>query len=208
MIKDEEDELDEIYEIINSDIDLFLISFNNEIIFHEGDKIFTDYIDTLKKEIMIKTEFDKEGYTKKIINFYFDKKYIDYFIIENILNETKNSRNYLSNLKEKKEILKEFENNKKYILKDYSSLFLMEFISTEIDLDCIFTNFYYKDVLKKNSNNSFEVLIDKIKDDIYPVCESCDYEKMKKFINFIKENVIFKWHFEEQKNIFDEYYFH
>lgn len=155
---------------------------------------------------MKKTEFDREGYTKKIINFYFGKNFIDYFVIENLRDE-KNKQKYLENFDEKKELIKKYDENKKMIFKDYSALLLMEFISTEIDLDLICNNFYYKDVLNKNSNNTFEVLISKLKDDIPPVCESCDYEKMRKFITFIKENVIFKWHVEEQKNIFNEYYY-
>jgi len=155
---------------------------------------------------MIKTEFDKEGYTKKIINFYFGKNYIDYFIIQN-LGDEKVKEKYFKNLEEKKNLIKKFDENKKFIFKDYSSLMLMEFISTEIDLDTICLNFYYKDVLNKDSKNTYEELIAELKDDIPPVCESCDYEKMKKFIAFFKENVIFKWHVEEQKNIFNDYYF-
>ncbi len=199
--------MNEIDEIIYSNIDLFIISFNNEIIFHGDDKVFSNYIDTLKKENMIKNHFDKERYTKKIINFYFDKNFINYFIIENIINEKKNMKKFLINLEEKKETLKKYDLDKKNIFNDFSSLMLMEFISTEIDVDCNFANFYYKDTLNKNSKNKFEILIDQIEDDIPPVCESCDFQKMKKFINFLRENVLFKWHAELQRNIFQEYYF-
>lgn len=201
---EEIDELYEIDDIIYSNIDLFLVSFNHEIIFHEENPIFTKYIDTLKSDMMIKTEFDAMGYTKKIINFYFSKNFFDYFIIENLKDEEENRRKYLKNFEEKRELIRKFDLDKKFIFKDYSALLLMEFISTEIDLSTICNNFYYRDVLNKNSKNTLSDLIDKLNDDKE---EKTNYEQMKNFITFIKENVIFKWHVEEQRNIFNEYYF-
>ena len=109
---------------------------------------------------MIKTDFDDEDFNQKIANFYFGQNFIDYFIIDNLANKAEMKKNYEENFQAKKELVEKLEHDKKWIYKDYSALLLMEFISTEIDLDSCAYNFYYKDVLNENSKLNFYKFIE------------------------------------------------
>jgi hypothetical protein len=204
------DELNEIKDLINKIIDDFSLSFFSErVVFYENNKIFRRYLNNLKKELILRTDFDGEGFNLKIANFYFEDNFIDYFIIENLTNKLETTRkSFDENYEEKKEMIKKLELNKNLIYNDYSALLLLEFISTEVELDNSAYNFYYKDVLNDISKLNFYKFIDNIEDEnIQPVCESCEYEAVKKFIFYVSENIIFKWNFYEKKRIFNEYYF-
>jgi hypothetical protein len=205
--EDMSDELGEIKRLILSNINQFCISFTNKIVFHENNDIFVKYIDTLKKEMMIKINFDKAGYSKKMVHDYFGKNYLDYFIIENITDKNDKEELYYKEFLEKRDLIKKFDKDKSFIYKDFSCLFLIELISTEIDIKNIFSNFYYKDTLNTESKFNLYRFIEKLEEDSISVCESCDYEKMKKFVSFVNEAVVFKWHVELQKRIFNEYYY-
>ena len=186
----------------------FSLSFFKErFIFHENNKIFKRYIENLKKELIFKTDFDDEGFNLKIANFFFEENFIDYFIIDNLTNKER-KKAFEENFEEKKELIKKLEQNKNFIYEDYSALLLMEFISTEVDLDNIILNFYYKDVLNDTSKLNFYEFIKNLEDHNNQLdCESLKYETLEKFITYISENVIFNWHFHEKKRIFNEYYF-
>ncbi len=159
---------------------------------------------------MIKINFDNNGYSKKIINDFFSKNYLDYFILEKISNENNSEKEkYMKEFEERQKIIKEYEKDKNAIYRDYSCLLLIELISTEIDMKNIFPNFYFKDPLCAKSKFDFYGLINEhLEDDSQDICESCDLDKMENFISFYNESVVFKWNLELQKRIFNEYYFH
>lgn len=162
----------------------------------------------ITRENMIKNNFDKEGFSKKIVNFHFGKNYIDYFIIENLRKDIERNEHFLNFSKNKDELIQNIIREKSNIYKDFSALILMEFISTEIDLKNISLNFYYKDLLSVNQKHDFGKFIFNLEEeDINLLCETYDFEKIKKFISFIQENIIFKWHLQEQSRIFNDYYY-
>jgi len=209
-IEVEEDELEDIKKLILSNINKFCISFTNKVVFHEKNEIFVKYINKLKKEVMIKINFDNNGFSKKIINDYFSKNFLDYFVIEKIANmdNTEEENVYIKEFKEIRNIIKEYEKDKNAIYKDFSCLLLIELLSTEIDLKNIFTNFNYKDPLSLESKFDLYSLIEKyLEDDSQNICESCDMQKMQNFVTFYNESIVFKWNMELQKRVFNEYYF-
>ena len=205
-----DDELEDIKKLILSNINKFCTSFTNKVVFHENNEIFVKYINKIKKEVMIKINFDNNGYSKKIINDHFSKSYLEYFIIEKISDEKNSEKEmYVKELKDRRKIIKEYEKDKNAIYKDYSCLLIIELISTEIDMKNIFPNFYYKDPLCNKSKIDLYDLIDKyLEDDSQNICESCDLQKMENFISFYNESVVFKWNLELQKRLFNEYYYH
>lgn len=205
-----EDELEDIKKLFLSNIDKFCISFTNKVVFHENNEIFIKYINKIKKEVMIKINFDNNGYSKKIVNDHFSKNFLDYFIIEKISNDKETEKqSFIKEFKERRKIIKEYEKDKNAIYKDFSCLLFIELISTEIDMKNIFPNFYYKDPLCNKSKFDMYELIDKyLEDDSLNICESCDLIKMENFISFYNESIVFKWNLELQKRIFNEYYFY
>lgn len=209
-IEVEEDELEDIKKLILLNINKFCISFTNKVVFHEKSEIFIKYINKLKKDIMIKINFDNNGFSKKIINDYFSKSLLDYFVIEKIagLDNSDEEKVYIKEFKEIRNIIKDYEKDKNAIYRDFSCLLLIELLSTEIDLKNIFTNFNYKDPLSLDSKFDLYTLIEKyLEDDSQNICESCDLQKMQNFVTFYIESIVFKWNMELQKRIFNEYYF-
>ncbi len=195
--------------MIISNIDKFCISFTNKVVFYEKNPFFIKYINLIKKEVMIKVNFDYNGYSKKINNDYFSKNLLDYFLIEKIANESNTEKEiFMREFIQREDLMNEYEKNKNAIYKDYSCLLLIEFLSTEIDMKKIFTNFFYKDPLNKESKFDLYNLIEKfLEDDSHDVCESCDINKMQNFITFYNESIAFKWNLELQKRIFNEYFY-
>lgn len=201
------DEVEDIKNFILDNIYKFCISFTNKVVFHEKHPIFVKYINKIKKEIMIKTNFDQAGYSKKMVNEYFSKSYFDFFLIENISENNLIEERFKKIFEDRKTLIKEYDSDKKIIYKDYSCTLLIELISTEIDLRSIFSNFYYKDPLNNQVKFELYSLMEKLEDDSQVICESSDLDKMKKFVSFVNEIVIFKWHLELQKKIFNDYYY-
>lgn len=203
----EDDELEIIKNLILDNLDEFCISFTDKIVFHEKNEIFNKYINKLKNEAMIKLFFDNEGHTKNIVNDYFSKDIMDFFIIENLADKEYMKKNFIEEMKKKNKLLLNFHTKNNAVFENISCLLLLELISTEIDTDNVFSNFRYKDPLSNESKFDLYNLLEKLEDDNLTVCESCDFEKMKNFVSFVNESIFLKWNTELQKRTFNEYFY-
>ena len=204
---EEDDELEIIKNLILDNLDEFCISFTDKIVFHEKNEIFNKYINKLKNEAMIKLFFDNEGHTKNIVNDYFSKDIMDFFIIENLADKENTKKKFMDENQKKNKLLLNFQTKNNAVFENISCLLFLELISTEIDIDNVISNFRYKDPLSNESKFDLYNLLEKLEDDNLTVCESCNFEKMKNFVSFVNESIFLKWNTELQKRTFNEYFY-
>ena len=195
------------FPIILDNLDEFCISFTDKIVFHEKNEIFNKYINKLKNEAMIKLFFDNEGHTKNIVNDYFSKDIMDFFIIENLADKENTKKKFMDENQKKNKLLLNFQTKNNAVFENISCLLFLELISTEIDIDNVISNFRYKDPLSNESKFDLYNLLEKLEDDNLTVCESCNFEKMKNFVSFVNESIFLKWNTELQKRTFNEYFY-